>query len=255
MNKIPEATPEVVEQTRAEAVADRVADVRERLEQACQRAGRDSSDLTIVAVSKTFPMSAIESGTQAGLTHFGENRARQLRDKAKARPGANEGGDVRWHMVGHLQTNKAKFVARHADWFDALDNERVADELNKRAGYNDRTIPCLVQVNITGQDQKYGLSPEEVHPFLDRMAEYERLDVRGLMAMASFIEDPDDRDVVREQFQTARELFDTYDASSNPQVDMAELSIGMSGDFEIAVEEGSTMVRIGSAIFGPRDYD
>jgi hypothetical protein len=112
-----------------------------------------------------------------------------------------------------------------------------------------------VQVNITGQDQKYGLSPEEVHPFLDRMAEYERLDVRGLMAMASFIEDPDDRDVVREQFQTARELFDTYDASSNPQVDMAELSIGMSGDFEIAVEEGSTMVRIGSAIFGPRDYD
>jgi len=255
MSKIPDATPEIKEQTRADAVAERVHGVRERIEQACQRAGRQSDDITVVAVSKTFPMQAIESGKHAGLDHFGENRARQLRDKAKARPGACSGGDVYWHMVGHLQTNKAKFVARHADSFDALDNERVAEELNKRAGYNDRTIPCLVQVNITGQDQKYGLAPDDVHPFLDRMAEYERLDVRGLMAMASYIEDPSDREIVREQFGVARELFETYDAASNPQVDMAELSIGMSGDFEIAIEEGSTMLRIGSAIFGPRDYD
>jgi len=255
MSKIPEATPEIKEQTGADAVAERVHEIRERIERACQRAGRQSDDITVVAVSKTFPMQAIESGKQAGLHHFGENRARELRDKAGARPGVREGGDVYWHMVGHLQTNKAKFVARHADWFDALDNERVAEELDKRAGYNDRTIPCLVQVNITGQDQKYELSPEEVHPFLDRMAEYDRLDIRGLMAMASFIEDPSDRHVVRDQFQTARELYETYDATSNPQVDMTELSIGMSGDFEIAIEEGSTMVRIGSAIFGPRDYD
>jgi hypothetical protein len=158
-------------------------------------------------------------------------------------------------MVGHLQTNKAKFVARHADWFDALDSPRLAEELNKRAGYNDRSIPCLVQVNITGQEQKYGLSPEDVHDFLDQCAEYERLDIRGLMAMASFIEEPEDREQVREEFRLARELFETYDASSNPQVTMAELSLGMSGDFEIAIEEGSTMVRIGSGIFGPRDYD
>ena len=254
MSKIPDATPEMKEQTREEAVADRVAEVRERIEQACQRAGRRTDEITIVAVSKTFPMLAIDSGKTAGIDHFGENRARQLRDKAKARPGVCNDGDVIWHMVGHLQTNKAKFVARHADWFDALDNERVAEELNKRAGYNDRTIPCLVQVNITGQDQKYGLPPEDVHDFLDRCADYDRLDVRGLMAMATFIEDPKDRDIVRSQFQTARELFETYDASNNPQVSMDELSVGMSGDFEIAIEEGSTMVRIGSAIFGPRDY-
>jgi hypothetical protein len=254
MSKIPDATPELKEQTSTDAVADRVADVRERIAQACERAGRDADEITIVAVSKTFPMQAIESGKTVGIDHFGENRARQLRDKAKARPGVGNGGDVYWHMVGHLQTNKAKFVARHADWFDALDNERVADELNKRAGYNDRTIPCLVQVNITGQDQKYGLPPDRVHDFLDHCAEYERLDVRGLMAMASFIEAPEDRETVRRQFRQVRDLFDTYDASGNPQVEMAELSIGMSSDFEIAVEEGSTMVRIGSAIFGPRDY-
>jgi uncharacterized pyridoxal phosphate-containing UPF0001 family protein len=113
-------------------------------------------------------------------------------------------------------------------------------------------LPCLVQVNITGQDQKYGLDPEKIHDFLDHCAQYDHLDVRGLMALASFVDDPED---VRGEFRQVRELFETYDASQNPQVEMTELSIGMSNDFEVAVEEGSTMVRIGSAIFGPRDYD
>ena len=252
MNKIPDATPEIQEQVRPEAVAERVQSVRERIAQACERAGRSPDDITIVGISKTFPMQAIESGKQAGLDHFGENRARQLRDKAGARPGVFEGGDVMWHMVGHLQTNKAKFIARHADWFDALDSPRLAEELDKRAAKNDRVLPCLVQVNITGQDQKYGLDPEETHDFLDHCAQYDHLDVRGLMALASFVDDPED---VRDEFRRMRELFETYDASENAQVEMAELSIGMSNDFEVAVEEGSTMVRIGSDIFGPRDYD
>ena len=247
--------PETTDQTSIDAISDRLDEVQERIAQACDRADRDPDEITVVAVSKTFPLQAIANARELGLEHFGENRARQLRDKAEERPGVIEGGDLYWHMVGHLQTNKAKFVARHADWFDALDSPRLAEELNKRAGYNERTIPCLVQVNITGQEQKYGISPEDVHDFLDQCAEYERLDIRGLMAMASFIEEPEDREQVREEFRLARELFETYDASSNPQVTMAELSLGMSGDFEIAIEEGSTMVRIGSGIFGPRDYD
>jgi len=252
MNKIPDATPEIQEQVRPEAVAERMQSVRERIAQACERVGRSPDDVTIVGISKTFPMQAIESGKQAGLDHFGENRARQLRDKAGARPGVFEGGDVMWHMVGHLQTNKAKFIARHADWFDALDSPRLAEELDKRAGKNDRVLPCLVQVNITGQDQKYGLDPAETHDFLDHCAQYEHIAVKGLMALASFVDDPED---VRGEFRRVRELFEAYDASENPQVEMAELSIGMSNDFEVAIEEGSTMVRIGSAIFGPRDYD
>ncbi len=239
------------EQISVEAVSERLGSVRERIAQACERAGRPN-DVTIVGVSKTFPLRAVESGTAAGLDHFGENRARQLRDKARERLGVFKEGDVIWHMVGHLQTNKAKFVARHADWFDALDSSRLAEELDKRAAKNDRVLPCLVQVNVSGEEQKYGLDVDETHDYLDHCAQYENLAVKGVMAMASFVEDPED---VRDEFRQMRELFDTYDAADNPRVEMEELSIGMSNDFEVAVEEGSTMVRLGSAIFGPRDYD
>lgn len=238
-------------QIRESAVAERVRTVRERIVQACERVGR-SSEPTIVGVSKTFPLAAVESGMAAGLDHFGENRARQLRDKARECPGAFKAGDVQWHMIGHLQTNKAKFVARYADWFDALDRPEIADALDKRAAKNERVLPCLVQVNITGQEQKYGLAPEDTHSFLDHCAQYDHLAVKGLMALASFVDDPED---VRGEFRHMRELFETYDASHNPRVDMEELSIGMSNDFEVAVEEGSTIVRIGSGIFGPREYD
>ncbi|PSQ65755.1 MAG: YggS family pyridoxal phosphate-dependent enzyme, partial [Bacteroidetes bacterium QH_2_64_74] len=203
--------------------------------QACERTGRSPDEITIVAISKTFPMQAIESGKAAGLDHFGENRARQLRDKAKARPGVVEGGDITWHMVGHLQRNKAKFIARHADWFDALDSPRLAKELDKRAAKNDRVVPCLAQINITGEEQKYGLDPKETHDYLDHCARYDHLAIKGLMALGSFVE--------------------TYDATDNPRVEMEELSIGMSNDFEVAIEEGSTMVRLGTSVFGPRDYE
>lgn len=239
------------EQITVDAISQRLADVRERIAQACERAGR-SSEPTIVGVSKTFPLEAVEAGLSAGLAHFGENRARQLRDKAQERPGTFRGGDVVWRMIGHLQTNKAKFVARHADWFDALDSPRLADELNKRAAKNDRVLPCLVQVNVTGEEQKYGLDPAETHEYLDRCEQYDHLAIKGLMAMASFVDDPED---VRDEFRRMRTLFETYDDTNNSQVEMEELSIGMSNDFEVAVEEGSTMVRLGSAIFGPRDYD
>lgn len=242
---------EIDEQIRVDAVTERIRTVRERIAQACERAGRSTAP-TIVGVSKTFPLAAVESGLAAGLDHFGENRARELRTKARARPGAFKAGDVHWHMIGHLQTNKAKFVARYADWFDALDRPEIAAALNERAAKNNRVLPCLVQVNISGKDQKYGLAPEDTHAYLDHCAQYDHLAVKGLMALASFVDDPEE---VRTEFQQMRTLFETYDASNNPRVEMQELSIGMSNDFEVAVEEGSTMVRPGSAIFGPRDYD
>lgn len=242
---------EIDEQLSKEAVTRRVQKVRERIAQACERAGRENN-VTVVGVSKTFPLQAVEAGVAAGLEHFGENRARQLREKAEERPGVFNGGDVKWHMVGHLQRNKAKFVARHADWFEALDSPRLAKELDKRAAKNDRVLPCLVQVNISGADQKYGLDPEETHEYLDHCTQYEHLDIRGLMAMASFVEDPED---VRGEFQTMRQLFESYDATGRQNVEMQELSLGMSHDFEVAIEEGSTMVRLGTSIFGPREYE
>lgn len=235
-----------------QAIAERYASVRERIEQACQRVGRRSEEVTVVGVTKTFPLAMVEAGYAVGLRHFGENRARELREKAKQHPGRFEGGDLDWHMIGHLQRNKAKFIARHADFFQCLDSPRLAEELDKRAAKNDRVLPCLVQVNIAGADQKYGLAPEEAHAFLDDLARYEHLAVEGLMAMAAFAEDPED---VRPQFRRMRTLFEAYDAHQNPRVEMKTLSLGMSNDFEVAIEEGSTMVRLGSALFGPRDYD
>ena len=249
------AMPTLDAQRRADAIAERLDRLRDRIDAACQRAGRSPDEITIVAVSKTFPLDAIQAATEVGLHQFGENRARELRDKAKERPGEVNGGDIVWRFMGHLQRNKAKFIARHADTFDALDSPRLADELNKRAAKNDRVLPCLVQVNITGQDQKYGISPDEVHDYLDACAQYEHLSIRGLMAMATYIEEPSDRDVVREQFRQMRRLFDTYNASATDGVAMDTLSIGMTNDLEIAIEEGSTMIRPGSGIFGPRDYD
>ena len=175
-------------QIRTEAIAERLDRIQDRVTQACVRSGRDPDDISVVAVSKTFPLDAIEAATQAGLHQFGENRARELRDKARERPGECNGGDIVWRFMGHLQRNKAKFIARHADTFDALDSPRLAKEVNKRAAKNDRVLPCLVQVNITGLDRKYGIAPEEVHDFLDHCAQYDNLSIRGLMAMATYIE-------------------------------------------------------------------
>ena len=241
--------------SRTDAIATRLDQIRERVATACDRAGRDPSEITIVAVSKTFPLDVVEAAQAVGLHQFGENRARELRDKARERPGEENGGDIIWRFMGHLQRNKAKFIARHADVFDALDSPRLAKELDKRAAKNDRVLPCLVQVNITEQDRKYGILPDDVHDFLDACAQYDNLSIRGLMAMAKYIEEPSDREVVRQQFRRMRELFDTYNASATNGVRMDTLSLGMTNDLEIAIEEGSTMIRPGSGIFGPRDYD
>lgn len=236
------------------AIAERTEQVRERIAQACQRAGRSADDVQLVAVSKTFPLAAIAAAHEAGLRDFGENRAGELEGKAAERPGAYGGGDdgLCWHMIGHLQRNKAKTIAETADFFQALDSPRLAGELDKRCRREDRVMPCFVQINITGQDQKYGIAPEDAHAYLDSLAEYEHLAVKGLMAIAAYTDEPETN---RPAFRQMRELFETYDAANNPQVEMRELSIGMSGDFEVAIEEGSTQVRLGSALFGPRDYD
>lgn len=233
----------------AKAIQARLADVRERMAAACARAGRPASSVTLVAVSKTFPIEAVQAAYAADVRHFGENRVQDFVEKAEAMPGRLHGGDVCWHMIGHLQRNKAKDVVHHADLFEALDSPRLAKELDKRAEAEGRVVPCLVQVNVSGEASKYGLDPDETHAFLDRLAAYSGLRIRGLMTLAAPADDPED---VRPQFRLLRELFETYNARSNARVTMDVLSMGMSGDFEVAIEEGATHVRIGSAIFGPR---
>lgn len=234
------------------AIAERLDRVRERIEQACRRAGRAADDVTLVGVTKTFPLEAAQAAYDAGLRHFGENKVQELVAKAASMPGRLHGGDVEWHMIGHLQRNKARDVVESADFFHALDSPRLARELDKRARREDRVVPCLVQVNVSGEESKFGLDPETVYAFLDDLAGFEQLRVEGLMTLAEPTEDPED---VRAQFRRLRALFDGYRARENPRVTMRCLSMGMSGDFEIAIEEGATHVRVGSAIFGERAYD
>lgn len=242
--------PTSIDITDSAAISDRLQSVRERVDAACARVGRSVHEVTLIGVTKTFPVETVMAAREAGLTHFGENKAQELIEKARVVPGEIRSGDVTWHMIGHLQRNKAKDVVEYADLFHALDSERLAAAVDKRAAGDGRIVPCLVQVKVSREESKYGIPPEETHAFLDRVSHLENIRVRGLMTIATFVNDPED---VRPEFRRLRELFDTYDASANPRTEMRYLSMGMSGDFEVAIEEGATHVRIGSAIFGSRE--
>ncbi len=231
------------------AIARRLEAVRERIARACRRAGRRPEDVTLVGITKTFPPEAAAAARRAGLRDFGENRVQELVAKAAALPGEILGGDLRWHMVGHLQRNKARDVVACADLFHALDSLRLAEELDRRAAEAGRLMPCLVQVNVSGEASKFGLDPDQTLAMLDRLAPYENLRVLGLMTLAAPADDPE---TVRPQFRLLRDLFEACRVRGAPRVEMRYLSMGMSGDFEVAIEEGATHVRLGTALFGPR---
>ena len=232
------------------AIADQLEAVRERIVRACARSGRSPDEVTLIGVTKTFPIEAVLAARESGLSDFGENRVQELVEKVDAVPSRIRGGDVTWHMIGHLQRNKARDVIDYADYFHALDSIRLAKELNKRAAQEGRVIPCLAQINVSREESKYGIAPDEAASFLDALAPLDHIRVHGLMTIASFVDDPEQ---VRPEFRRLWELSESYDTASNPQVDMTVLSMGMSNDFEVAIEEGATHVRIGSAIFGARD--
>lgn len=225
-------------------LADRVRSVRERIAAAAQRSGRDPGAVTLVAVTKTRPIETIRAALASGLRELGENRVQELVAKSDAVPGAAMGGEVRWHVIGSLQRNKAAEVAARADLFHALDSDRLALELDKQARKAGRVLPCLVQVNISGEDSKHGVAWSDLDRAVGTWSAHEHLDVVGLMGMAAPAA-PDEREaVVRPVFARLRE--------AKERLELPLLSIGMSGDFEIGVEEGATHVRVGSALFGPR---
>ena len=222
-------------------IAAKYQEISRRVEDAASRSGRDGSSVEVVAVSKRHSLDSIRQAHAAGLHCFGENRAIELRDKANVIPGVCSGGEVYWHMIGHLQTNKVKDIASTVDVVHSLDRLSLAKEIDKRATPLNRKVDCFVQVNISNEDQKYGIDPQSLEVFLDGIAPFSRVNVIGLMGMAAFSEDAD---LIRNQFSTLRKLRD----SVCPE--LLYLSMGMSNDFEIAIEEGATHVRIGTAIFG-----
>ncbi len=234
------------------ALANRIADVRARIAEACARVGRPSSSVTLIGVSKTVPLAFVEAARKAGLVDFGENRAQELEQKAAQLPGRITGGSVCWHMIGHLQRNKARKVIEYADLFHGLDSVRLARTLDDLAAQAGRVLPCLVQVNMSGEASKSGCAPLDTHGLVSSLSSFRNLRIEGLMTIAEASPDPH---TVRTQFRQLQTLLQSYNAIHKPEVPLQTLSMGMSGDFEIAVEEGATHVRVGSAIFGPRVYE
>jgi len=239
--------PATTDSSLPQAIAQRAAAVRQRIAEAADRAGRDADAVTLVAVSKTFPLDVVRAAAAAGLHDLGENRVSEFVEKAEAVPGQADGGDLRWHFIGSLQRNKARDVAAHADLFHGLDSLRLADELQKRAAQAGRVLPVLVQVNISDEDAKHGVPPDKTYALLREVAARENLRAAGLMGMAAIAESEGDLEqVVRPAFRRLRRLFEAAPPG------LSVLSMGMSGDFDVAVEEGATHIRVGTAVFGPR---
>lgn len=226
-------------------MAQRFAGLRQAMADASVQAGRDPADVVILPVSKTFPIEDIRAAQALGLTRFGENRLQELRQKAEAM--VDQPPD--WVVIGHVQTNKAKDVARWATELQTLDRIELAEALDRRLQAEGRSLDVLVQVKTAAEESKHGLAPDALAGFLDALAPYEALRVKGLMTVAT---QTDDQAVVRACFATVRVLRDRARETAGAHVELERLSMGMSGDFALAIAEGATEVRIGSALFGVR---
>jgi pyridoxal phosphate enzyme (YggS family) len=229
-------------------VAQNIALVRERIDAAAKRARRNPDEITLMAVSKTFPPELIREAYTAGLRVFGESRVQEFIGKAEALQDLH---DAEWHMIGHLQTNKAAKATELFAAIDSVDSLRLAEKLNSAVEQLGKRLAVLIEANVGGETAKSGLSVEspELEKFLSTAPQLGHLEIRGLMTVPPFCEDPQQ---ARPYFRKLRELRDRIAASKLPNVSMDMLSMGMSHDFEVAIEEGSTCVRIGTALFGER---
>jgi len=219
--------------------------VQDRIASACLRAGREPSTVRLLPVSKTVPSDRIRRAFRAGCRALGENKVQEVREKAERLADL----PIEWSVIGHLQTNKAKYVARFASEFQALDSLKVAEALDRRLQIEGRALDVFVQVNTSGEASKYGLPPESVPEFVRHLPAFGALRVKGLMTLALLSSEPER---VRHCFRRLRDLRDHLRDITPDGVGLDELSMGMSGDFEIAIEEGATVVRVGQAIFGRR---
>jgi pyridoxal phosphate enzyme (YggS family) len=223
-------------------IKENVARVQERIASACRRCGRRPEDVKLLAISKTFPAECIRVAFEAGLRDFGENRVQEAQAKRPALSDLN----ITWHLVGHLQTNKARTARELFHWVHSVDSLRLAQKLEPAAPAR---LPVLLEVNLGGEESKAGVGEKEIIPLAEQVSQLATLELRGLTVIPPFFDDPEQ---VRPYFRRLRELAREIDARNIPNVSVRELSMGMSHDFEVAIEEGSTIVRIGTAIFGAR---
>ncbi len=220
--------------------------VEKNIQEACARAGRDRESVTLIAVSKTKPVSDIRTAMDCGITVFGENKVQEIKDKTEE---IKE--PLSWHMIGHLQANKVKYLPGRVCMIHSVDNRKLADEIEKQFSKAGEKIDVLIEVNMAAEDSKFGISPEQVPDFVKEIAPLEHLNIRGLMTIAPYTEEPESN---RQYFRGLKELMESINKMGIPGVKMDQLSMGMTGDYQVAIEEGATFVRVGTGIFGERDY-
>ncbi|RGY02508.1 YggS family pyridoxal phosphate-dependent enzyme [Blautia sp. OF03-15BH] len=225
---------------------DNLNDVEKRIQAACDRSGRKREEVLLVAVSKTKPVEMIEEIMAAGIVEFGENKPQELRDKYEVLP-----KNLHFHMIGHLQTNKIKYVIDRAVLIHSIDSIRLAEAVNAEAKKHDRIMPVLVEVNVAQEESKSGFLVEETEKAIREIAKLSNIRVEGLMTIAPFVENAEEN---RQYFVKLRKLSVDIAAKNIDNVTMHHLSMGMTGDYEVAIEEGATMVRVGTGIFGERNY-
>ncbi|MBD3292489.1 MAG: YggS family pyridoxal phosphate-dependent enzyme [Armatimonadia bacterium] len=232
---------------RSGKIVDNLEQVQQRIAEAAERADRDPADVNLIAVSKTRTIDEIRAVADAGVRDFGENYAQELEEKAEALADL----DLRWHAIGHLQTNKVRKIAGFVALVHSVDSPRVGREIDKRAEAAGREVPVLLQANVSGEESKFGVAEDEAFALAEELVGLDSAQLLGLMTMPPYCEDPEGN---RPYFVELRTLRDRLIERGVPEMCMQHMSMGMTCDFETAVEEGATFVRVGTAIFGPRDY-
>lgn len=221
--------------------------VEARIQAACDRAGRSRKEVTLIAVSKTKPVEMLQTIYDAGSRDFGENKVQEMCDKIE-----QLSTDIRWHMIGHLQTNKVKYIVGRVSLIHSVDSLHLAQEIEKQAAKLDVIVPILIEVNIAEEESKFGIHKEETISLVREVATLPHIRIQGLMTIAPYVENPEDN---RAYFRGIKQLSVDIARENIDNVSMDCLSMGMTGDYEVAIEEGATMVRVGTGIFGERNYN
>lgn len=226
---------------------ENLAQVEKKIQAACDRVGRDRSEVTLIAVSKTKPVEMLQEVYDAGVRDFGENKVQELCDKIEKMP-----ADMKWHLIGHLQRNKVKYVVgNQVALIHSVDSYRLAEEINIHAKKKNVIVPILVEVNIAEEESKFGISAEDAMELVEQIATLENVRIQGLMTIAPYVVDAEEN---RLYFRQIKQLSVDIGNKNIDNVTMKILSMGMTGDYEVAIEEGATMVRVGTGIFGERNY-
>lgn len=227
-------------------VKENLAEVEQKILEACKKSGRSRDEVTLIAVSKTKPVSMIEEAMEAGIREFGENKPQEMKEKYEILP-----KDLHWHMIGHLQLNKVKYVIPRACMIHSVDSLRLAEKISAEAEKNHLVMPVLIEVNVAEEDSKFGVKLSEAEDLIRQAAVLPGISIQGLMTIAPFVENAEEN---RGVFQKLRKLSVDIRSKNIDNVTMCNLSMGMTGDYQVAIEEGATMVRVGTGIFGERQY-